>query len=175
MISLNFAFVKLFFTKNEKNLGAPFEAPKYKVFSLSNIIDQAVVAVVSTVYNCKRFTIVYVAESKEIMLKEVHLEDSFLAGHRLKVELLDANDAQIIFPFFGGEGGFFHCTCKGILAETACKSCFILADLAFNGANSGIDRGEHIGSAFACPEPSTCAVNGKLYLIPVLLHRKEQE
>ena len=68
MISLNFAFVKLFFTKNEKILGAPFEAPKYRVFSLSDIIDQAVVAVVSAVYNSKGFSVIYVTECKEIML-----------------------------------------------------------------------------------------------------------
>ena len=37
------------------------------LFSLSDIIDQTVVAVVSAVYNRKGFAIVYIAECKEAM------------------------------------------------------------------------------------------------------------
>ena len=73
----------------------------------------------SAVYNRKGFAIVYIAECKEIMLKQVHLEDCFLPGHGLKVELLDTNDPQFLFPLLGGKGGFLCCAGEGILAEAA--------------------------------------------------------
>ena len=103
-------------------------------FCLSNIVDQTVVSIVPAVYHCKGFPVINIPESEEIMLQQIHLENSFLTGHWLKVELLDTNDPQLILSLIGCKGCFFCCADKSILTQTTGKPGLIFADLAFDGS-----------------------------------------
>ena len=63
--SINFQKINIFF-------GASFEAPICSLFMLSNVVDQAVSAVFSAVYNSETATVILIAEGEEIMLQKVH-------------------------------------------------------------------------------------------------------
>ena len=49
------------------------------------VFNQAVAAVFSLVDHCERTVVVFVAEGKERMLQQVHLQDGFFSCHRLHV------------------------------------------------------------------------------------------
>ena len=106
------------------------------------------------------------------MLQQVHLQDGFLSGHGTHIELLGPDDGQFLLRLVGHEGSLLRRAGEGILTEAAGQAGLVLTNLALDGANGGVNGSEHIGSAFAGPEPGARPMDGQLHIVPVLLHRK---
>ena len=68
-----------------------------------------------------------------------------------------------------------HRAGEGILTQTAGEPGLVLADLTLDGGDGGVDRREHIRSAFTCPEPGSRTVDGEFHVVLVLLYRKDDE
>ena len=109
------------------------------------------------------------------MLQQVHLQYCLFPAHRPHGELLHPDNAEVIFLFIRRKGGLLHASCESILPQSSGKTRLILADLAFNRGHRRVNGGEHIGSAFLCPEPGACTVNGQLHIVPVLFRRKDDK
>ena len=110
------------------------------------------------------------------MVQQVHLEHCLFSGHGAEIELLGAGDAQIILGCFGCKGGFLlYAAVERTLFQTAGQASLIFADLAFDSSHSRVNGSKHIGRAFACPEPGTCAVNRQFHIVPVLFHRIDNQ
>ena len=98
--------------------------------SLFHIVNQTIAAFVSLIDNSKGTAVIFITEGEEVMSQQVHLHDSFFSGHRLKVELLGFDDAQIVFCRFRYERGLFLYTAnEGILLQSPGQSGLVLPDL----------------------------------------------
>ena len=144
-------------------------------FQLQSIFDQAVATVVSAVDHSERSVVVLIPESKEVVLQQIHLQNGFFPAHGPEIELLDPDDAEVLFFFIGHKGGFLSSPHECILAQPTSQAGLVLADLPLNGAHSGINGSKHIGGTLACPEPGACTVNGEFHIDPVLFYREYDE
>ena len=70
---------------------------------------------------------------------------------KVKVELLDLGDLQRLLGF-GSKGGFLlgNGALESAILQPTGQTGLVLTDLSFNGADAGINGGEHIRSGFLC-------------------------
>ena len=105
------------------------------------------------------------------MLQQIHLEDSFLTGHRLHVELLGSHKLECaLFGFLRCERSFVRSADERVLTQAAGQTGLILADLAFDGRHGRVDRREHIGRALTGAEVGVRCVNRNFDVVAVLLN-----
>ena len=107
-----------FFDKLKRGVSAPLHYP------LLSIIQQTIAAIVSLIYNSEASPIIFISESKEGVIQQIHLQHSFFSGHRLEVELFGAHDIQVFLLLVRGEGCFFlNGAAKCALLQAACRRC----------------------------------------------------
>ena len=151
--------------------GGSEEPPFYFTVKLLGIIQQSIAAVISAVYHCKGTSIIFIPECEETVIQQIHLQYCLFPGHGPEIEVLFLGDFQaVLLILILNEGGLIilERAAESILTQTACKASLILTDLPLNGAYCSIDGCKHIGCTLACPEPGTCPVNGKLYMVLVV-------
>ena len=121
--------------------GRPGGRPSVFHSTLSFVLNEAIAAIGSLVHDCKRAVIILIAEREERMLQQIHLEDGFLTGHRLHVELLGSHKLECaLFGFLRCERSFVRSADERVLTQAAGQTGLVLADLALDGRHGRVDR-----------------------------------
>ena len=108
-------------------------------------LDQTVTACRTLVNNGVDIVVVGVAEEVELVVKQVHLQDSLVHAHRLYVEALAAYYIEILL----GQCGLLLChLVECTLTQALLQTGLMLADLALDTADGTVYGSIHISRRF---------------------------
>ncbi len=99
--------------------------------------DESVVAVTALI-NYVYLARSVVLENEELVIKQIHLHNCFLSGHRLEGEILAANFEFSLFLEILSR--VYYATVKRTAAQSLCKSGLVLAYLSFDDVDRFIKR-----------------------------------